>query len=186
MRRAVMPTSGPIRALCVANWTKDKGIRTLLAAIEWLPDVRLDLVGDAPDPDYARQIRADLRRKPYRGRVRALGVKRGPALARLYAHASFFALPSIRESYGMALSEALAAGLPVIACDIPATREVAGGAAILVPRGRVDPLAEAIDRLAHDPTLRRDLGRRARERAKQLPTWARSERAFVREVRALL
>lgn len=185
-RRARPQKAGPIRVLCVANWTKEKGIRTLLAAIEWLPDVHLDLVGDAPDRGYARQIRADLRRTRYRRRVRALGVKRGRSLARLYERASLFVLPSIRESYGMAVSEALAAGLPVIACDIPATREVAGAAAILVPRGRVDPLADAIDRLAHDARLRERLSTRAIARAKKLPTWAASERGFVREIRALL
>ena len=174
------------RALCVANWTKEKGIRTLIAAVEWLPDVTLDLVGAAPDRSYARGVHADLRRASLRRRVRVHGVKRGGALGRLYAHASFFALPSIRESYGMAVSEALAAGLPVVACDIPATREVAGNAALLVPRGRVDPLADAIDRLAHDARLRERLARRARERAKRFPTWTESERAFVREVRSLL
>ena len=175
-----------LRGLCVANWTKEKGIRTLLAAIEWLPDVGLDLVGDTPDRSYARGVHADLRRAAFRRRVRVHGVKRGAALAGLYARATFFALPSIRESYGMAVSEALAAGLPVIACDIPATREVAGGAAVLVPRGKVDPLADAIDRVAHDEQLRERLSRRARERAKRLPTWREAEKAFVREVRTLL
>ena len=175
-----------VHALCVANWTKSKGIRTLLAAIEWLPDVALDLVGDTPDPRYARLIRADLRRGPFRGRVRVHGPKRGASLARLYARADLFALPSITESYGMAVADALAAGLPVVACDIPATREVARGAAVLVPRGRVDPLADAIERLAGDAELRRRMSRRARERAVTLPRWTQSERAFVRAVRVLL
>jgi glycosyltransferase involved in cell wall biosynthesis len=173
-----------VRVLCVANWTKAKGIRTLLAAIEWLPEVALDLVGDAPDPRYARLIRADLRRAPFRGRVRVHGPKRGTALARLYARADFFALPSITESYGIAVSEALVAGLPVIACDIPATREVVGGAALLVPRGKVDPLADAIARVAGNAELRRKMSRRSRERAAKLPTWERSEREFVRAVKA--
>jgi glycosyltransferase involved in cell wall biosynthesis len=170
----------------LAREIRARGIRTVLAAIEWLPDVALDLVGDTPDPAYARLIRADLRRATFRGRVRVHGVKRGAALARLYARADFFALPSINESYGIAVSEALAAGLPVIACDIPATREVAGGAAILVPRGRVDPLADAIARVAHDAELRRRMLRRSRERAATLPTWTQSERGFVRAVRDLL
>jgi glycosyltransferase involved in cell wall biosynthesis len=184
-RRVARPDrSRRVRALCVANWTKAKGIRTLLAAIEWLPDVSLDLVGDTPDPAYARLIRADLRRAPLRGRVRVHGVKRDAALARLYARADVFALPSITESYGIAVADALAAGLPVIACDIPATREVAGGAAILVPRGRVDPLADAIARVAGDADLRRRMSRRSRERAAKLPTWERSERDFVRAVKA--
>jgi glycosyltransferase involved in cell wall biosynthesis len=173
------------RALCVANWTRSKGIRTLLAAIELLPDVRLDLVGGTPDPVYARQVRADMRRAPLRGRVRERGVVRGAALNRLYGRASFFVLPSVVESYGMAVAEALASGLPVIACDIPATREVTAGAALLVPRGRVDPLSRAIALVQSDGELRRELSRRARARGRELPTWAQTGRAFVREVRAL-
>ena len=184
--RIAAPRRRGDRALCVANWTKEKGIRTLLAAIEWLPDVKLDLVGDTPDPEYAQLIRHDVGRARLRGRVRALGVKRGAALVRLYQRASFFVLPSIRESYGMAVSEAIAAGLPVIACDIPATREVTGGAALLVRRGKVDPLADAIDRVAHDARVRDRLARRSRERAKRFPTWTESERAFVTAVRAML
>jgi glycosyltransferase involved in cell wall biosynthesis len=104
----------------------------------------------------------------------------------MYARASFFVLPSMVESYGMAVSEALSAGLPIIACDIPATREVTGGAALLVPRGRVDPLSDAIAQVANDARLRRRLALRARQRAKGLPTWRQSEREFVRAVRAML
>src|SRR4051812_810613 len=112
-----------VRALCVANWTKEKGIRTLLAAIEWLPDVGLDLVGDTPDRSYARGVHADLRRAALRRRVRVHGVKRGVVLARLYARSSFFVLPSIRESYGMAVAAGLPPGLPGLRCDNPAAPE---------------------------------------------------------------
>jgi len=109
----------------------------------------------------------------------------GARLRAIYARASFFVLPSTVESYGMAVSEALAAGLPIIACDIPATREVTGRAALLVRPGRVDPLSDAIARVASDAGFRRRLGLRARERATALPTWRQSEREFVRAVRAV-
>ena len=174
------------RGLCVANWTRAKGIHTLLAAIELLPDVRLDLVGDAPEPVYSRQVRSDLRRAPFRSRVRVHGMVKGARLRDMYARASFFVLPSTVESYGMALGDALAAWLPIIACDIPATREVAGSAALLVPRGLVDPLSDAIARVASDARLRRRLALRARERARGLPTWRQSEAEFVRAVLAML
>jgi glycosyltransferase involved in cell wall biosynthesis len=182
-RRAIRQNE---RGLCVANWTRAKGIRTLLAAIELLPDVRLDLVGDTPDAVYARQVRSELRRAPFRSRVRVHGVVKGARLRDMYARALFFVLPSTVESYGMAVSEALAAGLPIIACDIPATREVTGGAGLLVPGGRVDPLSDAIARVASDARLRHRLALRARERAKALPTWRQAEGEFVRAVRAML
>jgi glycosyltransferase involved in cell wall biosynthesis len=184
--RRATPRPGPVRALCVANWTKEKGIRTVLAAIEWLPDVELDLVGDAPDRGYAARIRADLRRAAFKRRVRAHGVVRGERLRRMYERADLFVLPSTRESWGIAVAEALAAGLPVIACDIPATREVTRGAAVLVPPGRVDPLSDAIARVASDPARRERMSRRARERARRLPSWSESEHRFVRELREIM
>jgi glycosyltransferase involved in cell wall biosynthesis len=120
------------------------------------------------------------------GRVRVRGALGPGALEREYRRASVFALPSTRESYGMAVAEAMAHGLPVIACDIPASRELAAGAALLVPPRRVAPLAAALDVLTHDEHRRRDLGRLARARSRTLPTWAQTERALVRVVRAEL
>jgi glycosyltransferase involved in cell wall biosynthesis len=79
----------------------------------------------------------------------------------------------------MALSDALAHALPVVACDIPATREVTGGAALLVPPRRAGPLAEALRSVATDAGRRATLGQRARARAVSLPTWERSERALA-------
>jgi glycosyltransferase involved in cell wall biosynthesis len=178
-------TPGPVRVLCVANWSATKGIHTLLDAASRVPGISLDLVGAAVDAEYARRVRALGRRPRLAGRVRERGVLRGARLARAYRGASLFALPSTEESYGMALSEALAYGLPVIACDIPATREVTGDAAILVAPRRVAPLIEALRRLAGDERARAALSRRARARARALPTWERSEREFVRVVRGL-
>jgi glycosyltransferase involved in cell wall biosynthesis len=104
------------------------------------------------------------------------------ALARRYAAAAIFALPSTREAYPIVFAEALAHGLPVIGCDIPAVREVTAGAAILVPAGRVRPLATALKRLLTDEPSRRALERRSLRRARRLPTWAESEARFVRVV----
>src|SRR5213594_2848723 len=112
------------RVLCVANWSPAKGIHTLVSAIASVPGATLDLVGDADGP-YAARVRRLLVRHGLASRVRVHGNLGGAALERRYRSASAFVLPSVRESYGMALASALAFGLPSIACDIPATREVA-------------------------------------------------------------
>jgi glycosyltransferase involved in cell wall biosynthesis len=178
--------NGEVRVLCVANWTRAKGIHTLLAAAARVPGISLDLVGAAVEPAYAREIRALIARPALAGRVRAHGVLTGARLDRMYRDASIFVLPSTLESYGMALSEALAHGLPAIACDIPATREVTRGAALLVAPRWVRPLATALRSLAHDDRARDALARRARARAKSLPSWRLSEREFVRVVLGLV
>jgi glycosyltransferase involved in cell wall biosynthesis len=170
------------RILCVGNWTTAKGIHTLVAAAARVPDVSLDLVGDTPDPAYAARVRRAIAARGLTSRVRVYGSLGRTALARRYAAASVFALPSIREGYPMVFVEALAHGLPVVGCDIAAVREVTDGAAILVAPGRVAPLAAALARLVTDDRSRRALARRSLIRARQLPTWPESEARFVRAV----
>ena len=170
------------RVLCVGNWTPAKGIHTLIAAAARLPGVPLDLVGDAPDPAYAARVRQAIAARGLAKRVRVYGPLDRTALARRYAAAAVFVLPSTREAYPTVYAEALAHGLPVIGCDIAAVREVTDGAAILVPPRRVGPLTAALRRLVTDEPARRALARRSLVRARRLPTWAESEARFVRLV----
>jgi glycosyltransferase involved in cell wall biosynthesis len=172
------------RILCVANWTPSKGIHMLIAAAARVPGISLDLVGDTPDAMYAARVRRAIAARGLAGRVRVYGSLGRAALERRYAAASIFALPSIREGYPIVFVEALAHGLPVIGCDTPAVREVTGGAAILVPPGRVAPLAAALEKLVTDERTRRELTRRSLRRARLLRTWAESEARFVRAVRS--
>jgi len=171
------------RVLCVGNWTPGKGIHTLVAAVARVPEVSLELVGDTPDRAYAARVRHAIAAHRLGSRVCVYGSLGRTALARRYAEASIFALPSIREGYPIVYAEALAHGLPVVGCDIPGVREVTDGAAILVAPGRVAPLAAALKKLASDERARRALARRSLVRARRLPTWAESELRFVEAVR---
>jgi glycosyltransferase involved in cell wall biosynthesis len=171
------------RVLCVANWIPAKGIHTLIAAITDVPNVALDLVGDTPDPAYGARVRRAIARRGLASRIRIYGSLGPAALARRYAAAAVFALPSTREGYGIVYAEAMSRGLPVVACDIAAVREVTGRAAILVPPGRVRPLADALRRLVDDERARRAFARRSLGRARELPTWADSEAQFVEALR---
>jgi len=65
-------------------------------------------------------------------------------LQRVVRGAELLAFPSRREGFGLPPLEALACGTPVVASDIPATREVLGDAALLVPPGGVDAWADAL------------------------------------------
>lgn len=176
--------NGKLRILCVANWSPTKGIHTLLDATRDIPGVVIDLVGDAPDERYARRVRRLAARQGER--VRVHGALRGAALERRYASAAIFALPSTRESYGMAVAHALAYGLPVVACDIPATREVVGDAAVLIPPDDRRALGDALRRLATSERSRAAMGRRARARARRLPTWVAMEVGILEVVEELL
>jgi glycosyltransferase involved in cell wall biosynthesis len=95
-------------------------------------------------------------------RVRIVGHRAD--VRQLLAGADFLVLPSRREGLSYAVLEAMAAGLPVVASDIPPNVEAIGDGGILVASGRVTGFTEAFEQLANDPDRRTALGERARSR----------------------
>jgi glycosyltransferase involved in cell wall biosynthesis len=173
---------GPLRVLAVANWSATKGIATLVRAVANVPDVRLDLVGDTGTGAYRKRVVALVRSHGLDARVVIHGSIDQRALARRYADADVFALPTEREGYGIVFAEALMHGLPIVAADIPTVRSIVGAAGLFVPPRRVRPLAAAL-RLMTDEWLRRRLAKAAGVQARSLPRWRTSQRTFVALVR---
>jgi glycosyltransferase involved in cell wall biosynthesis len=83
----------------------------------------------------------------------------GDDLLRAYAQADAFVLPSDREGMALVALEAMAAGLPVIATDVPGNSELVSGRGLLAAPEPA-ALAEALDRVAADPEFRFELARR--------------------------
>ncbi|MFN8526529.1 MAG: glycosyltransferase family 4 protein [Chloroflexota bacterium] len=175
--------SRPGRLICVAHLTPRKGIVSLLHALaRAAPAAELDLVGDATrDPTHAAYIRALLRELNLGTRVRIRGTVSDAELQQLLITADAFVLASTYEGYGMAIADAVAAGLPVIATRTGAIPEVVrdGLEAELVPPNDVTALTTAIDRLVSDRAERDRRAGHARERARSLPTWEQACAAFV-------
>lgn len=97
-----------------------------------------------------------------RADVRVLGHR--DDVADLVTAADVFAFPSRYEGLGGAVLEAMALGVPVVASDLPALREILAPAGqALVPPDDPAALADAMARLLDDDRLRSDLGRRARD-----------------------
>lgn len=143
-----------------------KGLAVLLEAFSRLPaDTRLWVAGDGPET-------AELRRRAagYAGheRIEWLGrIGEGEKAARLRA-AHVYSAPSLHgESFGVVLLEAMAAGTPIVATDLPAYRMVAraGVDALLVPPGDAASLACALGRVLSDPALAGRLAGAGRARA---------------------
>ncbi|MDQ1487333.1 MAG: colanic acid/amylovoran biosynthesis glycosyltransferase, partial [Actinomycetota bacterium] len=96
--------------------------------------------------------------------VRLVGPVGQDELPARYAWADVFCLPSFSEGLPVVLMEALLCEVPVVTTAIAAIPELVrdGETGLLVPAGRPDLLADALERLAHDPQLRQQLGRAGR------------------------
>jgi glycosyltransferase involved in cell wall biosynthesis len=110
--------------------------------------------------------------------LRELGRVSETELKALYDGASVFAFPSWHEGFGLPVLEAMVAGVPVVASDIPALREVAGEAAVLVPPGRPEVWADALSRVLGSSSLRAELKGAGRQRA-ALFSWKKTAEATL-------
>jgi glycosyltransferase involved in cell wall biosynthesis len=111
-------------------------------------------------------------------RVEWLGFVAPERLAALRAGALGALVPSRKEGFGFPALEAMAAGVPVLAADTPALREVGGDAVRYLPLGEPLVWGEAIGRLSEDPAEREAMSARGRERASGF-TWDATARLTV-------
>jgi glycosyltransferase involved in cell wall biosynthesis len=148
------PGRGAVRILFVGVDFARKGGEDLLEAMRDLGDVaELDIITMSPPPYIASDL-------PVRVH---LGLSHdSPKLYDLYQSADVFVLPSRSECYGLVICEALASGLPVVACNVGAVPELVidGHNGLLVPPGAVGDLAQALRELALNPDLRATMGAR--------------------------
>jgi 1,2-diacylglycerol 3-alpha-glucosyltransferase len=118
-------------ALVIGRLGREKNVELALDALTRVPELRLAIVGEGPHR-VALEERA--RRLGIAERVVFAGALAREALPDVYASADVFVFPSTTETQGLVLAEALAAGLPVVAADSPASRDVLGdGARIVAP-----------------------------------------------------
>lgn len=136
-----------------ARFSPEKGLDVLLQAAKQRKNVTFVLAGDGP------QFEALSRDLP--PNVRLLG--RLDDVRPLLFAADVFAVPSRREGQGIAVLEAMAAGVPVAASNVGGLAEMLtdGETALLVPPGDPDALAVALSRLQSDSRLRQKLAQSA-------------------------
>ncbi len=154
-----------------------KNLSTLLRALALLDERPVTVL-----PGYAT---------PHEAELRALAAQLGIAddlrwlewiseaeLEGLFAAATAFVFPSLYEGFGLPVLEAMARGVPVATSSRASLAEVAGDAALLFDPEDPRSLADALQRLLHDPDLRARLSAAGRERAAQF-TWERCARETV-------
>lgn len=94
-------------------------------------------------------------------------------LAGYYTAAAAVCVPSRAEGFGLPLLEAMAAGCPAVASDLPVLREVSGGHALFVPVGDEPAWALALERILSDEVLARELRSKGKDWANRF-TWDRA------------
>jgi len=151
----------PPRIISVARLTPQKDVRSLVRALALLPSgsFHAQLVGDGEDRPA---IEAEIEEAGLGDSVELLGDRRD--VPDLLAAADIFSLASWWEALPIAILEAMAAGLPVVASDVDGVREmvVDGETGILVPPGEPERLAAALARLTEDAAARDMMGRAGR------------------------
>ena len=170
---------------------EDKGVHILLDAMKLLSqqDVRLQArivgasgFGFGEETAYIRRLKANTPQT-----VHFFSYRSGSALGDLFRAADIFCSPSVwEEGFGLVNVEAIASALPVVATDSGGVQEIlSGGGGILVERGSVVQLADALRRLAQDAELRRRMGRQGYAVFCERFAWAQA-RTHVQAIEKML
>lgn len=144
-----------------------KGLQFLVSAMRGLPNVRALLIGEGPEGEKLQRLAAELN---VADRIHFLGeLPDDEVVAHLHA-ADVFAMPSHlpSEAFGLAQVEAMAAGLPVVCCDLPTGVPFVnqhGITGLVVPPADDEALAAAIGELLSDNARRLAMGEAALRRA---------------------
>jgi len=139
----------------------EKGVTDLVRAMQFLPELKLQIAGDGPQRSELERLAGNINLK----NIEFAGHIKGADLETLIASARFTVFPShAYETMGKSILESYAWGRPVIASDLGSRRELVkdGLTGLLYPVGNVPKLAEAISLLARHPELAIRMGREGR------------------------
>lgn len=174
--RTADASDGPL--LFFGRMAKEKGVGTLVEALGRLGELAPPtvMIGRGPMIDPVRRRLAELGLSQ---RVQLVPWLDASDLAQRVAGASLVVLPSLEESFGNAMAEAMACGAPLVSTRAGSIPEVVGDAGVLVPPEDPAALADAIARLRADTKLRARLGEAGRARAAERYSWPAVADRFV-------
>ncbi len=156
---------GPFRLVFVGRLAPQKNVSLLLRAMAELTlPTELVVVGDGEERMMLEQLADELGLT----NVRFIGAQTGSDLIGWYHWADAFVLTSKKESTGLVLLEAMAAGLPIVAAAVVGVVDTVGMSGLL-PSADAASFAKAVDSVVADPELWRDLAARSYQRAQEFP-----------------
>lgn len=160
--------NGPLRIVMVGRLARNKGVIDMVDIVAKLRDTSavLEAIGPASAPMLA-EIETRIRQRGVEGRVQLPGPEKNTRLPARIAGAAAFLFPSTHpEGLSKAVMEAMAAGLPVVAYDMPGIRVLVdhGVTGFVVPSRSVRRAADCLDMLLMDPALRARMGAAGQKR----------------------
>lgn len=164
---------------------KDHG--TALRAVAHLaarrPNVRLVLVGEGPEQ---ASIKAEIERLGIQSNVLLLGLR--DDIARLLTAADVFLLSSVSEGFPVTLIEAMLARVAVVSTDVGGVAEVVadGTTGLLTPSGDDQALAEAVERLLDDESMRTQMAAAGQQRAVRIFSERQMHASYARQYREMV
>jgi glycosyltransferase involved in cell wall biosynthesis len=180
----------PSELLCISNYSALKAQDLLIRALYRLSgkDWMLHFYGDLNrDKEYTALLRSLIRQLKMEHRIILNGIVERHEISKVFLKADLFVMPSLFESYGMALTESLAHGIPVVstrAGNIPFT--VPAGMGLLIEPGNEEQLEEAIRSLFDDPAIYTALCSAASRYPLQSRSWEKAVTNFELIIRNTL
>ena len=153
-----LPIDKPL-LIHVGRMSHEKNHVTLLQVLQLVPNAALVLLGDG---DLRADLAAKAKELGVSDRVYMLGELENEEVFALLSASDVFVLPSIYEAAPLALLESASCGLPIVASDIPAVREILGDAGIFLPPRDAGAIADAVRRTLGCANLRRRMGAASR------------------------
>lgn len=166
-----------------------KGIRFLIRAAARLrrdfPELQVVLAGDGFEKESLIELAREV---GLEDATHFLGWVPNHELPKYYRAARVVVVPSLEEGFGIPAAEAMGCNIPVVATDAGGLPEVVenGVTGYIVPKGEIEPLAEAIAKLLSDVNLCHRMGKAGRERALARFDWCRTVEQMDDMYRSLL
>jgi glycosyltransferase involved in cell wall biosynthesis len=149
--------------LSVGRLTPEKGFKYLIEAFRIIskkhPEYKLVIVGTGPELENLKKISNNLN-------VEFLHNVKDQELVELYNKSALFALPSMLEGFGLVVLEALSCGLPIVATNVGAIKEIVGESGVVVEPENSIKLAKGIERVIENQKLMKGFQKNAIKRAK--------------------
>lgn len=166
----------------ISNEAPHKNFRTLLKAFAKVhserPDVVLVKLGRAHNADHHKETLDLIKSLGIREVVKFVEHVTDEDIVNWYRGASIMVVPSLVEGFGLPVLEAMACGTPVVSSDAETLVEIAGDAAIIVPRMDDGGYAQAILKVLNNPDVAREMTEKGLEHVKKF-TWENTARAII-------